>query len=303
MKRIVAFLSIVVAAGAAAQAGQVLSFAELEAVLTDQLIVEDFEGLSLHGGSTYPAPNPLHDGNVGWGMEPGVTYAADDTLRYRNPSDDIVLEATGPAPNEMTLTFDEPQSAVGFSLGAGGQSATVVFYSDATVLASIDTPAAFVGWHAFAGITSVSIGADATITIDDLGWGAHEVGTIPLPAPDGRDQSVPMLATKLTPEGDELFTTWDVASCPSADYNLIYGRLSDVATYTLAGAECGTGSGGTIEWVPAISDDLFFLLVGIDDAGEAESGWGVDSVGAERNGTTPSGQCGVTDKDLFGVCP
>ena len=94
-----------------------------------------------------------------------------------------------------------------------------------------------------------------------------------------------------------------MASCLSADYNLLYGRLSDVATYAFAGSECGTGAGGVIDWVPAFADDLFFLIVGIDDAGTGESSWGTDSTGGERNGTSSSGQCGVTEKNLWGVCP
>jgi len=306
MEWVVCFLGTAALAWAAAQAGQVTSFAELEAILIDQLILEDFEGISLHGGSSFIAPNPMNAGNVGWGLEPGITYAADETLRYRNPQDDIVLEATGTAPNEMTLTFDQPQSAVGFTLINANQPETVVFYSDTVVLSSIAASAAeysqFIGWHAAAGITSVSIGANATVTIDDMAWGAHEPGTFPLPAPDGRDQTTPMVAWPLTPNGDELRTTWDVSSCPSADYNLLYGRLADVATYTIAGSECGTGAGGVIDWVPALDDDLFFLIVGINDAGDGESSWGTDSAGGERNETAPSGQCGVTEKDLFGVC-
>ncbi|MCP3995542.1 MAG: hypothetical protein GY722_10815 [bacterium] len=298
-------MSFVVLVVAGAQAGQVASFSELESILTDQLIVEDFEGLSLHDGGSYPVPNPLDPGNVSWGMEPGVTYASDEGLRLRNLQDDVRLEATGSAPNEMTLTFAEPQSAVGFSLGSFGQPATVTFYSDAMVLSSIDTSGSnqFVGWHEFFGITSVTIGANETIQINDVGWGAHETDTIPLPAPDGRGQTVPMLVLHLTPSGDELVTTWDVTSCPSSDYNLVYGRLVDVAAHTIFGSECGTGSGGSIEWMPTIPDDLFFLIIGIDDAGETESSWGVDSSGAERNGAFHSGQCGVIAKSLFGICP
>ena len=64
MKWIACFLSIGALAVAAAQAGQVASFAELEAILIDQLILEDFEGLSLHGVSSYIAPNPMRTPTV-----------------------------------------------------------------------------------------------------------------------------------------------------------------------------------------------------------------------------------------------
>jgi len=251
MKWIVCFLSIGGLTLAAAQAGQVASFAELEAILIDQLILEGFEGLSLHRGSTYNAPNPMHAGNVGWGMEPGVTCAADDILHFRNPQDDIVLEAVGTSPNEMTLTYEQPQFAVGFTLINALQPETVVFYSGAVVLSSIEASAdaysQFIGWHDAAGITSVSIGANATVTINDSAWGVHEPGTFSVPAPDGRGQTAPMLASRLTLAGDQLLATWDLTSRSSTDYNLPYGRLADVATYVIAGSECGTGAGGTIE--------------------------------------------------------
>lgn len=176
----------VVLAGTAAQAGQVASFAELEAILTDQLILEDFEGISLHGGGSLIAPNPLSAADVGWDLEPGVTYGADDSLRFHDLQENIVLEATGVVPNEMTITFDQPQSALGFDLLVIVQPVTVIFYSDAVVLSSTELPAdvysQFIGWHDPAGITSVSSTTNATVVINDLAWGVFEAGTFPPPA-------------------------------------------------------------------------------------------------------------------------
>ena len=40
---------------------------------------------------------------------------------------------------------------------------------------------------------------------------------------------------------------------------------------------------------------LWFLVVG--DNAATEGSWGLTSAGAERGGTTPSGQCGVTIKN------
>lgn len=92
-------------------------------------------------------------------------------------------------------------------------------------------------------------------------------------------------------------------SCPSVDYNLLYGRLADVANYVFAGSECSIGQSGVFDWEPPFAGDLFFLIVGIDDPGTGESSWGTDSTGGERNGTTPSGECGVIEKNLSVVCP
>ena len=48
--------------------------------------------------------------------------------------------------------------------------------------------------------------------------------------------------------------------------------------------------------------DLYFLVVGHDGA-ETESSWGLDSELGERNGLTPSGECGTVVKDPTGTCP
>jgi hypothetical protein len=94
--------------------------------------------------------------------------------------------------------------------------------------------------------------------------------------------------------------TWDVSSCVAADYSLLYGSLANVDTYAVLGSECSLGTGGTFSWsVP--SGNLFFLVVGT--AGTVESSWGTNSAGAERLGTTPSGQCGASSKDVAASCP
>jgi hypothetical protein len=51
-----------------------------------------------------------------------------------------------------------------------------------------------------------------------------------------------------------------------------------------------------------VAGDLFFIVVGTNRAG-TESSWGTDSLSGERNGETPSGQCGVVAKDASGSCP
>jgi hypothetical protein len=45
------------------------------------------------------------------------------------------------------------------------------------------------------------------------------------------------------------------------------------------------------------------LIVGVDITNVYESSWGTDSSDTERNGVTPSKQCGVTYKILSETCP
>ncbi len=95
---------------------------------------------------------------------------------------------------------------------------------------------------------------------------------------------------------------WDAASCPTVDYNLLYGNLDDVAAYSLLGSECSIGTSGSYPWTGVPGGDLFFLLVGTDGAG-TESSWGRNGSFGERNGSAVSNQCGVSLKDVTGVCP
>ena len=57
------------------------------------------------------------------------------------------------------------------------------------------------------------------------------------------------------------------------------------------------GTSGNFNWTDVPEEDLFFLVVGVDESGCYESSWGTDGSGSERNGATPSGQCGATMKD------
>jgi hypothetical protein len=92
--------------------------------------------------------------------------------------------------------------------------------------------------------------------------------------------------------GADLDVTWNAVMCPTSDYNILYGPLAGVGTYTLTGAECNIGTSGNYLW-PAAPTDIYYLIVGVD--GGFESSWGTDSAGTERNGF--SGMCGLTGKD------
>jgi len=126
--------------------------------------------------------------------------------------------------------------------------------------------------------------------------------TGPAPVPTGDGTTAPLLGNRMTVTGDQISLSWDATSCSTNDYNLVYGDLADVSSYTISGSECSLGATGAFDWSNVPAGSLFFLVVGTE-RGSVESSWGTDSLYGERNGETPSGQCGVLTKDLSGSCP
>ena len=144
----------------------------------------------------------------------------------------------------------------------------------------------------FFSIDEVVVTADVVITCD----------TSPAPptAPSGAGTTDAVQVASVSPTGDAIQIEWDATSCPAGGYNLLYGDLAAVSGATLSGSECSIGTGGSYLWSGAPAGDLFFLVVGTDGAA-VESSWGESYLG-ERNGLDPSGQCGVTLKDVSNVC-
>ena len=303
--------------GSAALAGEIPSYAQLESILGDQLLQEDFEGFSLAGGTSIPAPNPLDSTTKPeWNLEPGVTYSSTYSLVvYAGQllgDDSNILAGVGGNPNDVTIEFVAPQLAVGLYLvnitGNLDYQETVTFSRGSIEVGSLELtlPSAsehFVGWQDFLGITTIRVTSDSFALVDNVTWGVGVNGTpAALPAPDGRHETTPLRAERLNPSGDTVRVTWDVASCTSTDYNLIFGFLSAVSGYALNGADCSIGTDGSHDWPTPPVGDLYFLVVGTDGAG-TESSWGVDGSNQERNGLIPSGTCGVIAKNVTGSCP
>jgi len=130
-----------------------------------------------------------------------------------------------------------------------------------------------------------------------------ELFDAPIPAPDGTNASTPLAASRIDSTGSRINVTWDTGSCVSLEYNLLYGNLDDVSTYTLLGGECAVGTTGNLEWLSVPAADLYFLIVGVDGTGVYESSWGLDGSGHERNGTMPSTLCAATNKIISESCP
>ena len=141
--------------------------------------------------------------------------------------------------------------------------------------------------------------ADRFFAVDNVDVLADRVvacSTAALGPPSVKETS--LLASR---SGADIDVSWDAASCPATDYNLLYGDLANVGSYTLQGSECSIGTSGSFNWGGVPAGDLYFLVVGADGAG-TESSWGRDSGLGERNGAADSGECGVSVKDPTHVC-
>ncbi|MDF1809349.1 MAG: GC-type dockerin domain-anchored protein [Phycisphaerales bacterium] len=119
------FANIVIGAmmvlGGSVGAQPITSFTELELILDDQIIIEDFEGISLHGGSTLDVPNPLNSVTVdqlpwNWVIEDGVTYESATRLAvhagFIGGEDDVYLRSY----DGIEIRFDVGQVAFGLDL-------------------------------------------------------------------------------------------------------------------------------------------------------------------------------------------
>jgi len=162
---------------ALAIADQVHTGAEMEAFLDDSFILEDFEGVNLHGGGVWPTANPLNDSTISgfFAIEPGVTYTSTGAMSFFGGfvggQDSVLLRGE----DDLTLTFDEPQAGVGM-LMLSPTSKTITFYNGVDTLGVIAQPSsAFVGWaNTTVGITSATItnSGSGLVTIDDMMFGA-----------------------------------------------------------------------------------------------------------------------------------
>jgi len=94
---------------------------------------------------------------------------------------------------------------------------------------------------------------------------------------------------------------WDASSCTSTDYELLYGNLGSLPSYTLLGSVCGLGTSGSATWSSVPAGNLWFLVTGVDGAG-TEASWGPSTAG-ERNGGSASGQCGNGSRNNAATCP
>ena len=110
-----------------------------------------------------------------------------------------------------------------------------------------------------------------------------------------------MLGSRADVPGATINLTWDVSTCSSTDHHVLYGALASVASSTVSGASCNLGATGSATWTGVPAGDLWFVVVGDNDA-TTEGSWGTMTSG-ERGGAAASGQCGLTTRDNSGTCP
>jgi hypothetical protein len=111
-----------------------------------------------------------------------------------------------------------------------------------------------------------------------------------------------MKGSRADAAGSAIDLTWDVATCSSADHHILYGDLANVATASVSGAICDLGTTGATSWAGVPAGDLWFVIVG-DDNAATEGSWGTNGSGAQLGLGSASGQCGLTARDDSGVCP
>jgi hypothetical protein len=164
------------------------------------------------------------------------------------------------------------------------------------------------------GLLSVKNGDTITVTYIDAndGGGGLNVPRVTMatatcvtagirPVPEGSPGTM-MTASRTDGTGASINLKWDVTTCSSSDHHLIYGDLATVASSTPSGGACNLGTSGTNIWAGVPPGNVWFTVVGDDDA-TTEGSWGTVSGGAQRGGTTVSGQCGMLARDNSGTCP
>ena len=87
----------------------------------------------------------------------------------------------------------------------------------------------------------------------------------------------------------------------ATNYELLYGNLASLPSYTPLGSVCGLGTSGSASWSGVPAGNLWFLVTGVDGAG-TEATWGPATAG-ERNGGSASGQCGNASRNNGASCP
>ena len=118
--------------------------------------------------------------------------------------------------------------------------------------------------------------------------------------PDGR--FTPGQVLQVDHDSANTLVTYDVTSCPAADYNLYFGAGANIASYEYAGAFCNLGNDGQ-ESLPLPDPNpgewSWFVIVG--RIGSLEGAHGFDSTGNLRP-ITGVGMCAVTGTRVTVLC-
>ena len=169
-----------------------------------------------------------------------------------------------------------------------------------------------ISWHSFStGLPTVAaIEFTYDATFDRLRLGTHGRSMwewqpsidSAVAVPDGATIAGTAMQANLLADGS-MRVEWDVSNCTARNYNLFWGDLDLVSTRSYSDASCGIGTSGRADMpIPATpSGNLFFLVVGTDEAGiEGPHGFDVfgDAISADGIGL-----CGITEQAVVSACP
>jgi len=188
MNFLIPTLTLLISSSALAQ--HLSSRTELETILDDQIIIDDYESISLHSGSTFPLPNPTTAANSNDAIQQGYTITAESQVAlfggFLGGTEDVYLRITG----DLTLDFDEPQIAIGFDNLTGEGFIITLHTRDESIIEQLATTnSGFWGYNASTqGITSLTIThpTATAISINNFTFGAT---FLPCPADINNDNA------------------------------------------------------------------------------------------------------------------
>lgn len=169
-------LALLVIMTCTASAQQLTSRAQLETILDDQIIIDDFENISVHSGGSFPLPNPATAANSNNAVKEGLTFTATTFIDlfggFSNGDDDVFLRATG----DLTIDFDQPQIAIGVDLSSGTTYTITIRTRDNSTIEQFNIiSSGFIGYNASnQGVISITIAPISSngFSINNLTFGA-----------------------------------------------------------------------------------------------------------------------------------
>lgn len=221
-----------------------------------------------------------------------------------------IMESTDRGATYTEITGDLPDVPVNDLTIDPDAPGTLIAATDLGVYRTDDGGTHWYGWSAgLPTVASIETTYDAAAGRLRLGthgrsmWEWQASASVPTAVPDGSAVPGTAMRADSLAGGATLRVRWDTVSCTAHDYNLFYGDLANVASYTYDGAVCGLGTSGIAD-VPmptSASGNVFFLIASTDGAGtEGPHGYAAPGVPTSANGI---GFCGIAQQAASASCP
>ncbi len=225
---------------------------------------------SCHNGPNNEDPNPNH---------PALAQNALSATAFETPVD-IPLAASDNDGDSLVLrVVDQPGH------GRVALAGTLATYYPDRGFAGDDS----FSWAAWDGDTDSNL---ASVSLSVSGPLA------PSPVPGGVGVSGSQVQLSKLPV-DSLRVNWDVSSCPSPGYHLVWYDLWSIGAYTIDTVDCVLGTLGDQVVVPP--GGSVAAIVVSNDGASVEGSHGLDSAATERPSAAES--CGMLEKNADGTCP